>query len=99
MAIATWMIWKPEGFKAAAMPLSLFAVQLGLNVAWSWIFFGIHQPVWAFVEIVVLWLAIVATTFAVFGRSKVAGWLMVPYLAWVSVASLLTFTIRQLNVG
>jgi len=99
MAIAAWMVWKPEGLKAAAMPLTLFAVQLVLNVAWSWIFFGMHQPGWAFAEIVILWLAIVATTVAFFGRSRIAGWLMVPYLAWVSFACLLNFTIWRLNVG
>ena len=99
MAIAAWMVWKPEGFQAATMPLTLFAVQLGLNVAWSWIFFGMHQPGWAFLEIVVLWVAIVATTVAFFRRSKIAGWLMVPYLAWVSFASVLNFTIWRLNVA
>jgi tryptophan-rich sensory protein len=98
MAVAAWMVWKQDGFKAAAAPLTLFVVQLGLNVAWSWIFFGMHQPGWAFVEIVILWLAIVAMTIAFFRRSKVAGGLMVPYLAWVSFASVLNFTIWRLNV-
>ena len=97
MAIAAWLVWKPEGFKAAALPLTLFGVQLALNVAWSWIFFGMHQPGWAFAEIMVLWLAIVATTVAFFRCSKIAGWLMVPYLAWVSFASVLNFTIWRLN--
>jgi tryptophan-rich sensory protein len=99
MAVAAWMVWKQDGFKAAAAPLMLFAVQLGLNVAWSWIFFGMHQPGWAFAEIVILWLAIVATTIAFFQKSKVAGGLMVPYLAWVSFASVLNFTIWRLNAG
>ena len=93
------MVWKPEGFKAAAMPLALFAMQLVLNVAWSWIFFGMHQPGWAFVEIVILWLAIVATTVTFFRSSKIADWLMVPYLAWVSFASVLNFIIWRLNSG
>ena len=64
MAIAAWLVWKPEGFKAKAVPLTLFGIQLVLNVSWSWIFFGMHQPGWAFVEIVILWLAIVAATVA-----------------------------------
>ena len=97
MAIAAWMVWKQDGFKTASRPLKLFAVQLGLNVAWSWIFFGMHQPGWAFAEIVILWLAIVATLVAFFQTSKLAGWLMEPYLAWVSFASVLNFTIWQLN--
>jgi translocator protein len=97
MAVAAWLIWKPAGFKAAKTPLTLFAVQLVLNVAWSWVFFHFHQPGWAFVEIVVLWLAIGVTTIAFFKTSKIAVWLMVPYLAWVSFASVLNFAIWRLN--
>jgi benzodiazapine receptor len=99
MAIAAWMVWKPEGFKTATTPLTLFTVQLVLNVTWSWIFFGMHQPGWAFVEIAMLWLAIVATTVAFFRRSKIAGWLMVPYLAWVSFAAVLNVAIWRMNGG
>lgn len=73
MAIAAWLVWRPAGFAAAAMPLTLFAVQLVLNIAWSWIFFGLHQPGWAFAEILVLWLSIAATTAAFFRSSPVAG--------------------------
>ncbi|MEZ6042619.1 MAG: TspO/MBR family protein [Planctomycetaceae bacterium] len=99
MGISAWIVWKPAGFRAAVTPLSLFAVQLALNVGWSWIFFGMHQIGWAVVEIVVLWLAILATTVAFFARSKSAGWLMVPYLSWVTFASILNFSIWQLNSG
>jgi tryptophan-rich sensory protein len=99
MALAAWLVWKPAGFQAAAMPLTLFGGQLVLNVAWSWIFFGMHQPGWAFVEIVILWLAIAATTWAFFRRSQLAGWLLAPYLAWVSFAAVLNFTIWRLNTG
>lgn len=97
MAAAAWLVWKQGGLGAAARPLGLFSFQLLLNSVWSWIFFAMHQPGWAFVEIVVLWLAIVATLFAFFRRSPAAGWLLVPYLAWVSFASVLNFTIWQLN--
>ena len=86
-------------FGCIRRPLSLFASQLVLNVAWSWIFFGLHQPGWAFVEIVVLWLAILATTVAFFRYSKIASALLVPYLAWVSFASVLNFTIWRMNMG
>ena len=99
MAVAAWLVWKPAGFKAAEIPLTLFAIQLLLNVAWSWIFFGMHQPAWAFVEIVILWLAIVTTTVAFFRCSKIAGWLLVPYLAWVTFAAVLNFAIWRLNVA
>jgi len=97
MAVAGWLVWKPRGFTHAAIPLTLFGSQLVLNVAWSWIFFRAHQPGWAFLEIIVLWLAILATTAAFFRSDKTAGWLMIPYLAWVSFASVLNFTIWRLN--
>lgn len=71
--------------------------QAGLSVAWSWIFFGLLQPGWAFVEIVILWLAITAKVRAFFQRSGLAGWLLVPYLVWVSFATALNFAIWQLN--
>ncbi len=99
MAVAAWLIWKPTGLKAAAVPLTLFAIQLALNVAWSWIFFGFRRPDLAFLEILVLWLAIVATMFAFFGRSQLAGWLLVPYLAWVTFAAVLNLTIWRLNAA
>lgn len=98
MAIAAWLIWRKAGTKAAAIPLTLFGVQLMLNVAWSWIFFGLHQPGWAFAEIILLWFAITATTVVFFRKQKVAGLLMIPYLAWVSFAGVLNFAIWQLNL-
>ncbi len=99
MAVAAWLVWKPAGWKVAAWPLTLFGVQLVLNVGWSWIFFNLHELGWAFVELVLLWLAIAATTVAFFRRSQVAGYLMVPYLAWVTFAGVLNFAIWRLNLG
>jgi benzodiazapine receptor len=77
--------------------LGLFAVQLVLNFGWSWIFFVNHDLRGALIEIFALWLAIAATiaTFAATRRS--AGLLLVPYLAWVSFATVLTGTIWQMN--
>ncbi len=97
MAIAAWMVWRQAGLAAARLPLTLFAIQLVLNVAWSWIFFGMHQPGWALIDIGLLWLAILATTLLFINRSRAAGALMLPYLAWVSFASLLNFAIWRLN--
>lgn len=97
MAISAWLVWRPAGFKAAATPLTLFILQLALNVVWSWIFFSLHRPGWAFAEIILLWTAILATLIAFWQQSRWAGWLLVPYLAWVSFASLLNFTIWRLN--
>lgn len=97
MGIAAWLVWKKWGFSAARIPLGLFGLQLVLNAAWSWIFFGMHRPDLAFVEILFLWLAIVATMVAFFRCSQLAGWLLTPYLAWVSFAAVLNFTIWRMN--
>lgn len=99
MGISAWLVWKPAGFRAAATPLALFAAQLTFNVAWSWIFFGMHQIGWAVIEIIILWATILATTVAFFRRSKPAGWLLVPYMGWVSFATMLNFAIWRLNAG
>jgi tryptophan-rich sensory protein len=72
-------------------------VQLALNVAWSGLFFGLRRPGTAFAEIVVLWCSIAATLFAFWRVTPSAGWLMLPYLAWVSYASALNFTIWRMN--
>lgn len=98
MAVAAWLVWRPAGFQAAAIPSTLFILQLALNIAWSWIFFGLNRPGWAFTEIILLWTAILATLITFWRRSRWAGALLVPYLAWVSFASVLNFTIWRLNV-
>jgi tryptophan-rich sensory protein len=77
--------------------IAAFTVQAVLNALWSWLFFGRHAVGAALVEIVVLWVAIVATI-AVFAReSRAAAWLLVPYLAWVSFATYLNFEVWRLN--
>ncbi|MFA9477395.1 TspO/MBR family protein [Phycisphaerales bacterium AB-hyl4] len=97
MGVAVWLVWKPSGFAKARLPLSLFGVQLVLNALWSWIFFAWWQPGWALVEIVVLWLAIVATTIAFWRVRPTSGALLLPYLAWVSFAVVLNAAIWWLN--
>lgn len=77
--------------------LGLFAVQLILNFGWSWIFFINHDLFGALVEIIALWLAIAATALAFAKTRRSAGLLLVPYLAWVSFATVLTAAIWRLN--
>ena len=74
-------------------PVTLFGVQLTLNVLWSCIFFGVEKPGLAFVEVLLLWIAIAATMVTFWRISTVAGILFVPYLAWVSFASVLNLVI------
>lgn len=94
MAIAAWLVWKRVGF---AKPLKLYFVQLALNAAWTPIFFGAHQLGWALFEIVLLWIAILATLVSFRRVNSTAGWLFVPYLAWVTFAMALNFTLWRLN--
>jgi tryptophan-rich sensory protein len=97
MAVAAWLVWKRDGFQRGALPLGLFGVQLALNVLWSVLFFGRENPLAAFVEILLLWGFILATTISFFRRSRTAGLLMVPYLCWVSFAAVLNYGFWALN--
>jgi benzodiazapine receptor len=94
MAIAAWLVWKHDGWRRA---LKLYFVQLLLNAAWTPIFFGAHQLGWALGEIVLLWIAILATLLGFHGVSRKAALLMVPYLAWVTFAAILNYTLWRMN--
>jgi benzodiazapine receptor len=97
MAVAAWLVWKRDGLRKGAIPLTVFVIQLVLNAAWTWLFFGLHRPALAFVEIVLLWLAILAALILFWRRSTLAGALMAPYLAWVTYAATLNFGLWRLN--
>ena len=94
MAVAAWLVWRRGD---AVVPMMLFGIQLVFNAAWSWLFFGLHSPGAAFIDIVLLWMAIAATTVVFWRRSTLAGILFVPYLIWVSFAAVLNFAIWRLN--
>jgi len=97
MAVAAWLVWRRGGFTVHRRPLALFLAQLVLNALWTPLFFGLRLPGVAFVEIVLLWLAILATLVAFRPVSRAAAWLLVPYLAWVSFAAVLNGTLWRLN--
>lgn len=97
MGIAAWMIWNEYGFDKGKNELRLFLVQLVLNAAWSWLFFGQHDIAVALAEIMMLWLAICFTMMLFWKKNPIAGYLMLPYLLWVSYATALNFVIWQLN--
>jgi len=94
MAVAAWMVWREAGLSREA---GLFVLQLALNAAWTWLFFGLKRPAVALAEMVVLWLAITATLVAFWNVRPLAGWLMVPYLLWVTFATGLTAAVWRLN--
>jgi translocator protein len=95
MAIAAWRVWL-EG--ASSKPaLNLFFIQLVLNFLWPLFFFGMHLPALALIDIIAMWIMITLTIRAFFGIAQPAGWLLVPYLAWVSFAAILNASIWWLN--
>ena len=97
MAIAGWLVWRRQRESSTTLPLVLFGGQLLLNVLWSVLFFGLQAPGIALIEILTLWVMILATLLSFWRISPIAGWLFVPYLAWVSFASILNFEIWRLN--
>src|SRR3989338_11514132 len=98
MGIAAFLVWK-KGLdrRDVKIALGIFLGQLVLNTLWSIIFFGLHSPAGALVEIVFLWLAILATIIAFAKISELAAWLLLPYILWVSFAGYLNYSIWQLN--
>jgi translocator protein len=94
MGVAAWLVWK---VRDSGVALGIFAVQLALNMAWSFLFFGAKSPILGLVCIVLLWIAIVATILAFRRKSSVAAAMMLPYLAWVSFATTLNGAIVALN--
>jgi translocator protein len=97
MAVAAWLVWRRGGWHEQVLPLTLYLFQLLLNAAWAPIFFGRHRIGFAFVEITMQWLAIAATLFAFAAVDRLAAWLFVPYLAWVSFATVLNFELWRRN--
>lgn len=97
LAVAAWRVWLRGGFARQASALALFFVQLAFNAAWTWIFFGLEALGAAVVEIVALWILIVATIVAFRRVDGVAAALLLPYLAWVTFATALATAIWRLN--
>ena len=97
MAVSVWTVWKTRPSPCRRRGLRFFCVQLGLNFLWTWIFFSRHQTLTAFVDIVVLWIAILLTTLTFRKMSVIAAWLLAPYLAWVTFAAYLNLEISRLN--
>jgi tryptophan-rich sensory protein len=95
IAVAGWLVWRKTGRVDAA--LTVWFAQMVLNAAWSWLFFGLHRPDLALVDIVAMIVLIVAFIVLARGSSAVASWLFVPYLLWVSYATALNAAIWRMN--
>jgi len=98
MGVAAFLVWRQGlGRKEVKTALVIFGGQLVLNVLWSIIFFGLHSPGRAFVEIVALWLTILWTITAFYKIYRPAAYLLIPYILWVSFAAYLNYSIWMLN--
>lgn len=98
MGVSFYLIWKRGTQKKKVQKaIVLFLLQLCLNFFWSLLFFGLHSPLFAFIDIILLWIAIFLTIRSFWQVSKPAAYLLLPYLAWVSFAAILNLSIVVLN--
>lgn len=96
MGISLYLVWQSK-IKNKSLSLTYFYIQLILNLLWSFIFFTLHNPLFAFIEIIILWIFILLTIIGFYRISKPASLLLWPYLLWVTFASILNFSIYILN--
>lgn len=97
-AMAGVIAWQQARDRAGRnLILGTFAVNALLNILWSQLFFGFRRPDWALIEVVLLWASIIVLIVVLARFSRLAGWLIVPYLAWVSFAAILNLVIVRLN--
>ncbi|KAG0619004.1 hypothetical protein M758_4G108900 [Ceratodon purpureus] len=97
MGVSSWLVWKEGGFAVQGYPLGAYIFQLVLNFCWTPLFFGLHRTGYALVEIVILWLAIAVTIYLFLPVNPIAAYLLVPYIAWVTVATSLNWYIWMYN--
>jgi benzodiazapine receptor len=98
MGVAAFLVWQRGlGSRLVRIALLWFLIQLAINAGWTPVFFGLHRIGWALLVIVLLWIAIIVTMYHFFQVSTWAGWLLVPYLLWVSFAAVLNASIWHLN--
>lgn len=97
IAVSGWLVWRQVGLSAATLAFVVYGSQLILNGFWSVIFFGLHRPGFAFVEILCLWISIAATIAVFHPIDPLAAYLLVPYACWVGFAVVLNYRIWRLN--
>lgn len=97
MGVAAWRVWRSADRDTARGPLAVFALQLAVNLGWSVAFFGLRNPGLAVVVILALDLLVLATALMFRRIDRLAAWLLVPYLAWISFATVLNVTIWRIN--
>jgi translocator protein len=97
IAVSGWMVWRSSGHGSRALALTLFTIQLLLNLVWSYLFFGLRSPMLGAADITVLWLTIAAFAVVTWNLARPASLLFIPYLVWVAYAGALNWTIWLMN--
>lgn len=97
IGISFYLVWKKNFGNNRNIAIGVFLFQIILNFLWSLLFFGLRNPLFALIEIVILWIVILINTITFYRISKVAGILLIPYLIWVSFATILNYFIFKLN--
>jgi len=97
MGVAAWLVWRRAGWGGATIALSLFLAQLTCNALWSWLFFAWRRGALAFADVVLLLALIIATLLAFLPFHTLAAILLIPYLAWVTFATALTWAVWRDN--
>lgn len=93
MGISVWRIWLSKAKENKTLPYSLWGIQLFLNFIWSFLFFELHSPFYAMIDIGFLWLAVLATIISFHRIDQIAAYLLIPYLLWISFAASLNIAI------
>lgn len=99
MGLAAWLAWRERGAARLGVALGLFVAQLGVNALWSWLFFVWQLGAYAFVDALLLFVLIAATLILFWRINRLAALLLLPYLAWVGLASALTGSVWRNNPG
>lgn len=97
LGVAAWRVWRHGGFRQQKVALGAFGAQWILNALWTPLFFGMHRPGLALIDLMLLWVAALVTTVLFWRTDRVAGGLLVPYMLWLSFAAALNFAIWRLN--
>lgn len=98
MGVAAWLVWRrASGWRAAVPALAVYLLQLAANALWTWLFFAWRSGAWAFAEVLLLAVLVAATVGAFRRHSAAAALLLIPYLAWVLFAAMLTFVTWRSN--
>lgn len=97
IGISFYLVWSLDFGNKKWLAIGIFSINLLLNLFWSLLFFGLRNPFLALIEIIILWMVILANIIVFYNISKTAGMLLIPYLLWVSFASILNYYIYLLN--